>query len=534
LRRILIILHHWLIGASSGGVWETHDAGISWAPRTDYEDSLWMGAIAFSSSDPLIAYAGTGEPIGDAGIGLLKSTDGGTSWNLVPNTPFAQTSFSEIKVSPDNSDIIVAATTWGKEGGRYGKVHDTPETGVYISSDGGTTWSLTLEGSVTDLEIDPNNFSNQYAALGYPKGYENIGLFRSTNEGMQWEPITIDSTLKEESIGRIKLAISPANPDVLYVAIHNAQDENNALLGLWRTDNAWETKAEFTQVKDNNGTVLCNKDCHYNLEIIVDPQDENILYGGGVDLWRCDDCSGNLAEWTNIRGVEIHNSLHSMAWTGQRLIVGTDGGVYSTTDKGAHWSHHNTNLSLTQFYSGSAYSTDQTEFLLGGTHNNGTLKYIDTSTDVNPGEITCNESYVNENHWNIIYDGSGFDNAIATQDYSYDTHWAISTNKGIYKATDGINFKEVRKGGELFEKCPKNDDVFITEDYDRTNPGDNKKYLFRTEKFFTTSPWLPKSTGYEDIAAMAFFPGESDNSCNIYAFSTNKDILLTNLDFGQM
>ncbi|MBI3329700.1 MAG: hypothetical protein HYZ81_23710, partial [Nitrospinae bacterium] len=112
--------NHWLIGAAQGGIWETRDAGATWTPKTDDQASLAMGAMAFAPSNSSTIYAGTGEAVfsGDAygGAGLLKSTDGGTTWQLLAAATFAKTAFSDIKVHPTNPSIVLAATSRGTAG----------------------------------------------------------------------------------------------------------------------------------------------------------------------------------------------------------------------------------------------------------------------------------------------------------------------------------------------------------------------------------------------------------------------------------
>ena len=136
--------NHWLIGAAQGGIWETFDGGSTWSPRTDDQPTLAMGAIAFAPSNPNIVYAGTGEASfgGDAygGAGVLKSTNGGSSWELVASSPFLKMAFSDIKVDPTTPNILLAAVARGLAG-------LTSQAGVYKSTNGGVGWSQKLARS---------------------------------------------------------------------------------------------------------------------------------------------------------------------------------------------------------------------------------------------------------------------------------------------------------------------------------------------------------------------------------------------------
>jgi len=158
---------HWLIGAAQGGVWETRDSGATWIPKTDDQASLAIGAIAFAPSDARIIYVGTGEPgwfnLAYAGQGILKSTDGGSTWELLGNATFAHTSVSDVAVDPTNPGIVVASTTVGAAG-RYATVFPhglpaAPPRGVFKSVDGGATWSQRLNGDATSVEVDRANFA---------------------------------------------------------------------------------------------------------------------------------------------------------------------------------------------------------------------------------------------------------------------------------------------------------------------------------------------------------------------------------------
>jgi photosystem II stability/assembly factor-like uncharacterized protein len=511
--------NHWLIGAAQGGIWETRDAGTTWIPKTDDQVSMAMGAIAFAPSNPTIIYAGTGEAsfsgVSYAGAGLLKSTDGGATWQLLAASTFAKSSFSDIKVHPTNPDIVLATTTRGIAG-RVRRGRDIPPTaparGIFKSTDGGVTWARKLDGEATDLEIDPSNFDNQYAGIGEIFGSESNGVYRSTDGGETWARSDGPWVSLPGGIGRVELAIAPSASNVLYISIQdaiNTSDENGFLLGLWRTDDAWASTPAWTTLP----LPSLDQQWWYDHEIIVAPTNSNILFAGGVRLWRFDGRT-----WTEISSPSfnpfsgIHVDQHSMAWVGDRLIVGNDGGAWSTTDRGSSWSNHNTDLSITQFYDGSIHPTNP-NFIIAGSQDNGTQQWTGTTS------------------WQDIFGGDGADNAISSS--NPDTHWAISfqrleilrtTMAGalFVNATSGID-KTNAPFIARFEKCPSNDNLFIA-------ATDN---LWKTTSFFSAPAPFWVSNGPEmgaGISALAF--ASSDAACNTYAYGTTTGDLRLTTDGG--
>jgi photosystem II stability/assembly factor-like uncharacterized protein len=142
--------------------------------------------------------------------------------------------------------------------------------------------------------------------------------------------------------------------------------------------------------------------CFWDHEIIVDPSNPNTLYAGGIDFWKCTNCATSPT-WTEISHLDsaplnnIHVDQQTMAWAGSRLIVGNDGGVWSTGDGGNTWADHNTNLSITQFFYGSIHPTNP-NFAIGGNQDNGTAKWTGASA------------------WEQIRGGDGSASAISSSD----------------------------------------------------------------------------------------------------------------------
>ena len=500
--------NHWLIGGAQGGVWETTDGGTNWAPRTDSKVSLAMGALAFSASNPDIVYAGTGEGSfsGDsyAGGGLLKSTDGGTSWSLLAAATFAKSGFNAIRVDPTNADVLVAASTRGIAG-KLASFPPLPLRGIFRSTDGGSTWSRRLAGEATDIAVNPANFSQQYGGIGDNFQAAANGVYRSLDGGVTWNPIAGPWTGLSGGVGRVALAIAPSNANVLYVSIQDvfsspSQPNDGRLLGLWVTSDAWSATPTWTAIDATPASGYCSSQCWYDHVLSVDPANPSILYAGGVGLWKF-----NGTTWTNVT-TGIHVDQHAMAWVGSRFIVGNDGGVFSTINGGTSWTSHNTNLAITQFYAGSLHPSNG-DFALGGTQDNGTDKWTGASS------------------WPTVFGGDGGYSAFSSS--APNTNWAVTTqNLGIWRTTNGAGFAAadagITKSGAIFiapiVKCPSSDDTILAA----------AAVLWKTTNFFTSAPsaptWSANSPSFGgSITTIAFAP--SDATCNTYAIGTSTGLM---------
>jgi hypothetical protein len=338
----------WLLGVGNGGVWETRDTGRTWAAIADDAPTLATGAVTFAPGDANVIYVGTGEPVAGmahTGLGILRSTDSGRTWLVLAATTFNRVAVKRLRVHPTNPGSVMAATLRGG-GGRdaNGDIRPRSASGIWKSTDGGVAWSRTLGGEATALEIDPANFNNQYAAIGDnsggifatvdPPGSAANGVYRSLDGGETWS--RMDGPWGS-TLGRIELAMAPSNHNIVYASIQRGG--NSVLLGLYRTDNAFaETPTWIKVPTDQTNNDYCGYDgrtseakCGYVHMLTVDPGNPNRLFAGGRNLWRCTNCAGSPT-WNNVNFGTA--DFHATAWAGNRLIVGNDYGVYSTTDFG--------------------------------------------------------------------------------------------------------------------------------------------------------------------------------------------------------
>jgi photosystem II stability/assembly factor-like uncharacterized protein len=537
--------NRWLAGLGNGGVWESRDAGTSWTPLSDGWPSLVIGAIAFAPSAANVIYVATGEAasVGFAkgGIGIIKSIDGGSTWSIVGASSFARTSVRRLHVHPGNPDVVVAASSRGGFGRDAQETRPPSSIGVLRSADGGVSWLRTLAGHATALEIDRSNFNNQYAAIGDPRApIRDVvdpssvanGVYRSTDGGLTWQPV---GGPWGSSVGRIELALSPPNPNVLYASIQAGPEPNGrpngGLLGLYQTETAWSASPAWVQVPisaTGEGGYCGPTKCGYAHVISVDPSDSKTMYGGTAEqgFWRCANC-GPAPTWTNVTSTaSVHPDFHALLWNGNRLIVGTDGGIWSTVDQGRSWQNHNRGLATITFYSGALHPTNPS-FILGG---------IRDATPTIRGE---------DGEWRSLQVLSALhwgEAEVAMSSKRPDTDWMVAANNGtIFRTTDGARTglqvdAAIDRAAAAFvapvRKCPANDDVFLT--------GTNR--LWRSNDFFSSAmpTWSPNSPTHPGLVWL-LTPGTifsitfyaPDQSCNTYAFGNRSGEVRLTRNGGQ-
>jgi photosystem II stability/assembly factor-like uncharacterized protein len=542
--------NHWLLGVGNGGVWESRDAGSIWVPLTDGAPTLSTGDLTFDPTNPQTIYVGTGEAHGGGmahgGVGILKSTDGGQTWTVLGASSFARGSVKRLRVNPANPTELVAASTRGGFGRQNSDFPQaSPPYGILKSSDAGQTWVRSLAGQATALEIDPGNFNRQYAAIGEDRtgqdaGVVANGIYRSTDAGQYWNAIVGPwgaSSPTQLITGRIELALAPSNPNVVYASM--SQPDGNRILGLYRTDNAWDDVPTWRQISTAQTAVDINNFspgsyctlCNYSHVISVNPSDPNVLFAGGkVQLWRCTNCA-SAPQWklasANMTTDQFADQ-QTIAWAGSRLILGNDGGIFSTTDLGATWQNHNTPIQTTMFYNGALHPTDP-GFMIGGGRDRGIMVRRGTSVWADVPQPQN-------------FSGDWCENEVALSSRHPETDWMTSvfSGNGIYRTTDaGRTVTRVDTGfdsktGAQFvtpvRKCPANDDVFLY--------GSNR--LWRTDNFFnsTLPSWsLNGPTGADTTSATSSiwtinFAG-SDTSCNTYAYGNGSAEIRLTRDGGK-
>ena len=319
-------------GSTGGGIWKTTDGGIIWENVSDGSfKRASVGAIAVSTSDPNVIYAGMGETTirGNVshGDGVYKSTDGGKTWT---HLGLADTrNIAKVRIHPQNPDLVYVAA--------LGHAHGpNPERGVYRSRDGGKTWEQILfrsdKAGAIDLAMDPNNPRILYAAIWEAQrkpytlvsGGEDCGIFKSTDGGDNWTEITRKPGLPTGVLGKIGLAVSLAKEDRVW-AIIDAEDG-----ALFRSNDGGENWERLSE--DRN---LWARPWYYQ-HIYADPKDPETIWALNVQCWKSVDGGRTFFE------VQVpHGDNHDL-WIDphdpQRMIEGNDGGACVSFNGGASWS----------------------------------------------------------------------------------------------------------------------------------------------------------------------------------------------------
>lgn len=341
------------VGSAGGGFWKTSNGGTTWTTTTDNIGALGISGIAVVPSTPNTIYIATGD--GDAtdnwSIGVLKSIDGGNTWNTT-GLNWAN-SFNKvirrIIIDPDDENNLLVASS----------------DGIYRSTDAGATWSQKQTGNFFDIEANPNaSTSIFYASTGNT-------IYKSTNNGNSWTNIqTISGS------NRIALAVTPANNTVVYAL--SSLSSNSGFNGLYKSTNSGDSYAvqsttpnilDGSQDGSNSGG-----QGWYDLTLAVDPANENILYTGGITNWKSTNGGVNWSLnsfWYSITGVPtVHADKHAMEWQGNTLFQGVDGGVYKTSNGGSTWTDVSGDLVISQMYRLGVSKADTR--VITGLQDNGT------------------------------------------------------------------------------------------------------------------------------------------------------------------
>lgn len=352
-------------GSVGGGLWKSEDAGLNWRNVSDgFFKSGSVGAVAVAPSDVNVVYVGMGEHairgvMTSQGDGVYKSTDAGKTWKHVGLEK--SLTISSIRIHPQNPDLVYVAV----QGSQWS---DSEDRGVYLSRDGGATWEKSLyvdeKTGPADLSMDPSNPRILYAAMWDHRrepwrirsGGEGSGIHKSTDAGKSWTKINEGLP---EVMGKISVAVSPANGDLLYANIE-AEGEK---AGVYRSANAGKN---WQQVSKDRNTVAR---AWYYIKIVADPADPETVYVLNTLVMKSIDGGKNFSPLP--AGHVDQHYLWINPDNAANMIVANDGGSCITFNGGKSWSSQN-NQPTAQFYR--VIADDQFPYhIYGGQQDNSTV-----------------------------------------------------------------------------------------------------------------------------------------------------------------
>jgi len=376
---------------ASGNLWKTSNNMTTWQPLFENQGSYAIGVIEMAKGNTDLLWLGTGENNSQRSVaygdGVYKSEDGGKTWKNMGLKNSGH--ISQIWINPKNHDEVLIAAQgplWNDGGDR----------GLFKTSDGGKTWNKILDvdkyTGINEFVVDPNNFNN-IVASSYQRrrhvwtlinGGPGSAIHKTTDGGKSWNKIT--SGLPSEQLGRIGLAMAPSQPNTLYAIIESTKKAQ----GVFRSDN-------FGQTWTKRSGHMTSSPQYYN-ELVVDPKNPDRVYSLDTFTSISEDGGKTFKPLSNeFRHVDDH-ALWIDPNNTEHLIVGGDGGVYESWDRGKIWRHAQ-NLPLAQFYRIQPDNAEPFYNVCGGTQDNNSL-CAPSRTDVIHGITNAD--------WTIVIGGDGY------------------------------------------------------------------------------------------------------------------------------
>jgi len=512
------------VGAAGGGVWKSKDGGTTFKSVFDH-DTQSIGAIAIDPTHPDVVWVGTGESwtrnsVG-VGDGIYRTDDGGQSWKRMGLEKSEH--ISRIAIDPAHPDTVYVAVPghlW----------NSNPDRGIYRTRDAGKTWERVLfvspEAGGADVVVDPKNPSVVYASTwefrrkpwSFSSGGPGSALYKSEDGGTKWKKLT--QGLPPGPYGRIAIAVAASDPKIVFATIEASEG------GLYKSEDHGETWK-----KANDGVNMTTRPFYFSV-LQVDPTHADRVYKPGLVLAASDDGGKTFSQ---IAG-STHSDEHAL-WISPRdsdiMFLGTDGGVYTTEDRGVHW-RFLANLPVAQFYHVS-YDMERPYNVYGGLQDNGSW----TAPSRFPGGIE-------NRHWRVLGGGDGF--------------WAFVDPKDAdvtYVEYQGGNLMRVRKSTGETKKIMTNrrpDEAEYRFNWNTpihvspTQAGTiymGAQYLFRSqnqgESWERISPDLttndPKKLQQEASGGISIDNSSAENHCTIYSISEspkNPRVIWAGTDDGNL
>jgi len=454
----------WYIAAASGGVWVTDNHGTSFSPIFDNYGSFSIACVELAPSNPNTVWVGSGENNNQRSVaygdGVYKSVDGGKSFTNMGLTKSEH--IGNIIIHPTNENIVWVAA--------YGPVWSSGgERGVYKSIDGGKTWERTLhvseETGISEIAIDPTNPDILYAAAHQRRRHEwtYIGggpestMYKSTDGGKTWREI--NSGLPKGMMGRIGIAVSPANPNYVYAIIEGREDKG----GFFRSTNKGESWSKMSGFSTSG---------NYYQEIMCDPIDKDKVFAMDTYLHHTEDGGKNFKQTGEHQKHVDNHAIWIDPNNTNHWLVGCDGGMYETYNHAQQWKYYS-NLPIIQFYK--VVTDNSTPFynIYGGTQDNNSM---------GGPAVTTNVAGILNTDWYITNGGDGFESATDP----------VDNNIAYAQAQYGWLVRYDKASGEkvYIQPMPGKDEAAYRWNWDApllVSPHDHKTLYFAANKIFKTT-----------------------------------------------
>lgn len=421
------------VAVASGGVWKTINSGTTWTPIFDKQKSYSIGCVTMDPNNHNVVWVGTGENNSQRSVsygdGVYKSIDGGKSWKNMGLK--SSEHIGKIVIDPRNSDVVYVAAQgplWGPGA----------ERGLYKTTDGGKNWERILDISentgVNEVHMDPENPDVLYATSYQRRrhvftlinGGPESAIYKSTDAGKSWRKLK--KGLPGGDVGRIGLAVSPVNTNVIY-AIIEAADKKGGIFRSVDKGESWKKMNSYVSTSPQ-----------YYQELVAHPENVDCFFS--LDTWTKITKDGGKT-FKSLGNKSRHVDDHAL-WIDpddmDHYLIGGDGGIYESYDGGKNWTFK-ANLPITQFYRVSVDNALPFYNVYGGTQDN--------NTQGGPSRTTSASGIVNSD-WFITKGGDGFESVIDPEDpnivYSQSQYgWIVRYNK---ENGEKISIKPMEAKGE--------------------------------------------------------------------------------------